>query len=194
MPTTRRFTLSALMTLPLIGQASRPTLAQDGLKLPLTLSCDDGDDVTLEREAGPYFRPNSPNKRDLYADAPGGERITVAGFVFDVRCRPVPDTLVEIWHADEHGDYDSTGFKLRGHQLTDAEGRWWFNTIVPALYLGRTRHFHFKVQRRNGRVLTTQLYFPDEPANTTDWLFHESLVLQMEQTESGPFGRFDFVI
>ena len=111
MPTTRRFTLSALMTLPLIGRASTPTLAQNGLKLPLTLSCDDGHDATLDREAGPYFRPNSPNKRDLYADAPGGERITVAGFVFDKHCRPVSDSLVEIWHADEHGDYDSTGFK-----------------------------------------------------------------------------------
>lgn len=194
MPTTRRFTLSALLTLPLIGRAGAPTLAQEGLKLPLTLSCDGGHDVTFEREAGPYFRPNSPNRHDLYPDAQGGERITLAGFVFDEHCRPLPDRLIEIWHADEYGDYDSTGFKLRGHQFTDAEGRWWFNTIVPALYRGRTRHFHFKVQRQNGRVLTTQLYFPGEPANAADWLFHETLVLKMEQTGGGHFGRFDFVV
>lgn len=74
--------------------------AQAAPELPMTLSCDDGHDLTLEREAGPFFRPNSPLERDLYSDAPGGERITVAGFVFDNRCRPLAGSLVEIWHAD----------------------------------------------------------------------------------------------
>ncbi|RWE90552.1 MAG: intradiol ring-cleavage dioxygenase [Mesorhizobium sp.] len=145
--------------------------AQAAPELPLTLSYDDGDDLTIEREAGPFFRPNSPLERDLYPGAPGGERITVAGFVFDNRCRPLAGSLVEIWHADENGAYDSIGFRLRGHQFTDVQGRWWFNTIVPALYPGRTRHFHFKVQRPGGRVLTTQLYFPGEPRNVGDQSF-----------------------
>ncbi|WP_348526614.1 intradiol ring-cleavage dioxygenase [Mesorhizobium sp.] len=171
MPSTRRSLLTAFLTLSLIDAARMRAFAQAAPELPLTLSYDDGDDLTIEREAGPFFRPNSPLERDLYPGAPGGERITVAGFVFDNRCRPLAGSLVEIWHADENGAYDSIGFRLRGHQFTDVQGRWWFNTIVPALYPGRTRHFHFKVQRPGGRVLTTQLYFPGEPRNVGDQSF-----------------------
>ncbi len=194
MPSTRRSLLTAFLTLPLIDAVRINALAQADGELPLTLSCEDGDDLTPKQEAGPFFRPNSPLNRDLYPDAAGGERITVAGFVFDDRCRPLAGSLVEIWHADDNGDYDSVGFRLRGHQYSDAQGRWWFNTIVPALYPGRTRHFHFKVQRPGGRVLTTQLYFPGESRNDRDRLFQEALLLNMKQTSDGRFGLFDFVI
>lgn len=194
MPSTRRSLLTAFLTLPLIDVARSRAFAQAAPELPLTPACDDEDELTPEREAGPFFRPNSPLERDLYPDAPNGERITVAGFVFDNRCRPLAGSLVEIWHADEKGDYDRVGFRLRGHQFTDAQGRWWFNTIVPALYPGRTRHFHLKVQRPSGRVLTTQLYFPGEPRNAGDRLFDEALLLEIKQSRDGKFGRFDFVI
>ncbi|CAO3428790.1 dioxygenase family protein [Azospirillum endophyticum] len=193
MPTSRRSLLIAFLTLPLIAARTR-AFAQAGPELPLTPECRDGDEFTLEREAGPFFKPNSPRNRELQADAIGGDRMTVAGFVLDKRCRPLAGSLVEIWHADENGHYDSVGFRLRGHQFTDAQGRWWFNTIVPARYPGRTRHFHFKVQRPGGRVLTTQLYFPGEPGNAGDGLFHETLLLDMKQTGDGRFGRFDFVV
>ncbi|NKN37320.1 intradiol ring-cleavage dioxygenase [Agrobacterium sp. a22-2] len=194
MPSTRRYLLTAFLSLPLLDAAKMRAFAQATPQLALTPSCDDGDELTLEREAGPFFKPNSPLNRDLHPDASDGERITVAGFVFDNRCRPLAGSLVEIWHADEHGDYDRDGLRLRGHQFADAQGRWWFNTIVPALYPGRTRHFHFKVQRSGGRLLTTQLYFPGEQKNVGDWLFHDSLLLEMEKTKDGLFGRFDFVI
>lgn len=194
MSSTRRSLLTAFLTLPLMDAARMDVFAQAAPELPLTIACDDGDELTIEREAGPFFRPNSPLERDLYPGSPGGERITVAGFVVDTRCRALPGSLVEIWHADENGDYDSVGFRLRGHQFADAQGRWWFNTIVPALYPGRTRHFHFKVQRPGGRVLTTQLYFPGEARNAGDRLFHETLLLDMKQTGDGRFGRFDFVV
>jgi protocatechuate 3,4-dioxygenase beta subunit len=191
---TRRSLLTAFLTLPLLKAARTRAFAQAAPELPLTPACDDGDEPTLEREAGPFFKPNSPLNRDLYPDSPGGERITVAGFVLDTRCRPHSGSLVEIWHADENGDYDSVGFRLRGHQFSDTQGRWWFNTIVPALYPGRTRHFHFKVQRPGGRILTTQLYFPAEPRNAGDRLFDEALLLEIKQAGDGRFGRFDFVI
>ncbi|WP_105383078.1 dioxygenase family protein [Neorhizobium alkalisoli] len=194
MPSTRRSLLTAFLSLPLIDAANVKAFAQAVPELPLTRACDDGDGLTLEREAGPFFKPNSPLNRDLYPGSPGGERITVAGYVFDNRCRPLPSSLVEIWHADKNGEYDREGFRLRGHQFTDAQGRWWFNTIVPALYPGRTRHFHFKVQRSGGSVLTTQLFFPNEPENADDRIFHESLLLTVNGTDDGRFGRFDFVI
>ncbi|MFB4375014.1 intradiol ring-cleavage dioxygenase [Agrobacterium sp. CR_3] len=194
MPSTRRSLLTAFLSLPLLDASRMMAFAQAAPELPLTPSCGAEEDLTLEREAGPFFGPNSPLERDLYADAPGGEKITVAGFVFDNRCRPLAGSLVEIWHADEKGDYDSVGFRLRGHQFTDGQGRWWFNTIIPALYPGRTRHFHFKVQRPGGRILTTQLYFPGESRNTGDRLFHEALLLDLKKADDGQFGQFDFVV
>ena len=194
MLSTRRTLLTGFLTLPIIA-AKRPTaFAQAAPELPLTPSCGDDEDPTLEREAGPFYRPMAPLARDLYPDAPNGERITVAGFVIDNHCRVLPGSLVEIWHADENSDYDRIGFRLRAHQFTDAQGRWWFNTILPALYPGRTRHLHFKIQRPGGRALTTQLYFPEEPRNAGDWLFHENLLLDMTHAGDGRFGRFDFVV
>ena len=45
--------------------------------------------------------------------APRGERIAIAGYVLDDRCRPTLRSLVEIWQADENGEYDRRGFRLR---------------------------------------------------------------------------------
>ncbi len=194
LPSRRRF-LSAVLAGPAL-----PTLlpglaaAQAPSALPPTPACHDGDASTLAQTEGPYFKPDTPLKRDLTADAPRGERITVAGYVLDRRCRPLPAALVELWHADERGAYDNQGYRLRGHQLTDEAGRWWFTTIVPGLYTGRTRHYHVKVQRPGGRVLTTQLYFPDEPRNACDDLYDPRLILDIRTSADGRFGRYDFVV
>jgi protocatechuate 3,4-dioxygenase beta subunit len=102
--------------------------------------------------------------------------------------------LVELWHADERGEYDSAGFRYRGHLFTDDDGRYRFRTIVPALYPGRTRHYHLKVQAPNRPVLTTQLYFPDEPANRRDGLFRRDLMMRIAQAPNGLAAQFDFVL
>jgi protocatechuate 3,4-dioxygenase beta subunit len=160
----------------------------------LTPACNDGDAPTIAQTEGPFFTPDTPLKQDLAADSPSGERITVAGYVVDGRCQPVPKALIEIWHADENGAYDNRGYKLRGHQFSDDAGRWWFTTIVPAAYPGRTRHYHFKVQKPGGRVLTTQLYFPGEPLNLRDRIFDDRLLMSVSEAADGKFGRFDFVL
>jgi protocatechuate 3,4-dioxygenase beta subunit len=134
---------------------------------------------TVRQTAGPFYMPDAPLKRDLASDVEGGPPLTLAGFVLDPRCQPIPGAMVEIWHADENGEYDNDGFRLRGHQLTDAEGRWGFTTIVTQHYAFRTAHYHFNVRRPDGGLLTTQLYFPNHPRNTSDRLFDPRLVLHM---------------
>ena len=89
-------------------------------------------------------------------------------------CRPVERALVDLWHADERGEYDTAGYRYRGHLFTDREGRYRFRTILPALYPGRTRHYHVKVQVPERPVLTTELYFPDEPIAR-----HSALILRL---------------
>ena len=187
MPTRRHF-LSTLVAAPnsaptsrAIGCAAQPTRTDAGRV--------DEHDLTPDQTEGPYFSPNSPEKQDFAADAPGGQRITLAGYVLTTDCQPAANFLVELWHADETGNYDNSGYKLRGHQFTDVEGRWWFDTIVPGLYPGRTRHFHIKVQRLGADVLTTQLYFPGEPDNARDCIFNEALLLGVS-----PTGRANLVV
>lgn len=196
MKPTRRSVLAAFLAVPSIKAASIFEANALGAQsdLVLTPACQDADELTLSQTEGPYYKPSSPLKQDLAADAPGAQRITLAGFVLETNCTPVNKALVELWHADEHGSYDRDGYRLRGHQFTDARGRWWFSTIIPSLYPGRTRHYHVKVQKPGGDVLTTQLYFPGEPMNQRDRIFDEHLLLRMSDTTDGKFARFDFVV
>jgi protocatechuate 3,4-dioxygenase beta subunit len=73
-------------------------------------------------------------------------------------------------------------------------GRRRFRTILPALYPGRTRHYHIKVQAPERPVLTTQLYSPDEPANRRDGLFRRDLAMRITEAPDGLAARFDFVL
>ena len=102
-----------------------------------------------------------------------GQPIELVGFVLSRACKPHAGALLDFWQADDKGRYDNSGFRLRGHQFADAEGRYRLRSIVPGAYAGRTRHIHVKVQPRGGRVLTTQLYFPGESQNRSDGLFRK---------------------
>lgn len=158
-----------------------------------TPACDDGDEPTPEQTAGPFYLPSSPSRSVLRESGMIGKPIILAGYVLTGSCQPVPNALVDLWHADDAGRYDVEGYRLRGHQFTDARGRYLFETILPGLYPGRTRHFHVRYQAPNRPVLTTQLYFPGEPQNSHDRLFRPDLLVQVID---GPHStaRFDAVL
>jgi protocatechuate 3,4-dioxygenase beta subunit len=50
------------------------------------------------------------------------------------------------------------------------------------------------VQAPNRPILTTQLYFPNEPANRRDGIYRPELELDVQDTADGKVGRFDFVL
>jgi len=158
-----------------------------------TPSCGEGAGPTAPQTEGPYFKPESPLRASLVEPGTKGTPMTLAGRVLLTDCTPVARALVDFWHADDDGEYDLSGYRLRGHQLTDAEGRYTLETIVPGVYPGRTRHFHVKVQAPGGRVLTTQLYFPGEPANRRDRIFDPALVVALDGGDRRR-ARFDFVL
>nr|HMN30858.1 hypothetical protein [Caldilineaceae bacterium] len=92
------------------------------------------------------------------------------------------------------GRYDNEGYRLRGHFFADEEGRYQLETIRPAVYPGRTRHFHVKVQAPNQPVLTTQLYFPGEPENESDAIFRPECLMDVQQDDQILSGFFNFVL
>ena len=188
-------------------QILRSTLASSGLGLAIgypaltfaesaapTPQCHDGDEATIRQTEGPYFKRSSPQRADLLEADAKGPLVEINGQVLTRSCRPVERALVDLWHADERGEYDNASFRYRGHLFTDGEGRYRFRTILPALYPGRTRHYHIKVQAPERPVLTTQLYFPDEPANRHDGLFRRDLEMRITEAMDGLAARFDFVL
>ena len=163
-------------------------------RLSPTPECRDNDEATPSQTEGPFFKTSSPERIELIEAGMAGQPIELVGFILTRKCKPIAGALLDFWQADDKGRYDNSGFLLRGHQFSDAEGRYRLKTIVPGNYPGRTRHIHVKVQPKGGRVLTTQLYFPGEAKNRSDGLFRTELLMRTAKNEGWLAGRFDFVV
>jgi hydroxyquinol 1,2-dioxygenase len=160
--------------------------------------------TTESTVTGPFHVVASP-PRKLGADIsrPGsGEPCLVTGQVTGPQGQPVPGALVDVWQADAEGFYDvqrtdtTPETNLRGLFTTDADGRFWFRTIVPRYYpipvdgpVGRLlealarhpyrpAHIHFLVTADGYQDVTTHLFVADSPYLDSDAVFgvKESLV------------------
>jgi protocatechuate 3,4-dioxygenase beta subunit len=149
---------------------------------------------TPEETSGPFFRPDSPLKKNLREPGLGGSPIKLLGFVLDPKGNSAPGVLLDFWHADDQGKYDLKGYRCRGHQFSDADGGYALETILPGLYPGRTRHYHVRLQAAHGPILSTQLYFPNESRNETDSLFRPDLLIKLRKGAAGSVAIFNFVV
>jgi protocatechuate 3,4-dioxygenase beta subunit len=182
-------TATAAPTSPPTTQPAAPTLQ------PTPATPVDADDTpTPAQTEGPYYTPNTPERNSLLEPGITGTRLVVSGKVLDTDGNPLPRALLDFWHANDAGQYDNVGYKLRGHQFTNGTGEYQLETIMPAVYTGRTRHIHVKVQPANQAVLTTQLYFPNEPANARDSIFNPELLMDVRDATDGKAATFNFVI
>src|SRR5262245_44122081 len=87
-----------------------------------------------------------------------GEITHLSGKILDARGNPVRNALIEIWQVDASGSYiHSQGvnhntnkrdknFQGYGRFLTGTSGEYYFRTIKPVVYPGRTPHIHVKVK------------------------------------------------
>lgn len=117
--------LPAPLVLAVCGRREPSATAQDrpaAKTMPPTPACGDEDDVTPRQTEGPFYTPDSPERTSLLEPGIEGTRVVVSGRVLTTDCRPVAGALVDFWHADDAGRYDNAGYKLRGHQFTDARG------------------------------------------------------------------------
>ena len=108
-----------------------------------------------------------------------GEITHLSGRVLDIKGNPIRNAFVEIWQVDNNAvylhtaddrirDQRDTNFQGYGRFLTNAKGEYYFRTIKPVAYPGRTPHIHFAVSIHGQRVLTTQLFVKGEPQNQRD--------------------------
>ena len=150
--------------------------------------------VTPELTEGPYFSANSPERISLFEEGMAGTKLVITGYAYSTDCQPVANALLDYWQADSNGVYDNSGYTLRGHQFTDANGRYELTTVVPGIYPGRTEHIHLKLQAPNGRLITSQLFFPESTQNETDGIFDQGLLLAIQKSNEGLLGQFNFVV
>lgn len=134
--------------------------------------------ITPAQTEGPYYKANTPERTSLIEAGMDGTIIIVTGYVLTRDCKPIANAWLDFWQADAQGQYDNAGYRMRGHQFTDADGRYVLETVLPGLYPGRTRHIHVKVRAPDGSTLTTQLYFPeDAERNRRDGIYRPGLLV-----------------
>jgi hypothetical protein len=174
-----------------------PTSPSASQPVPVTgpdIPCTSPATVTVSETEGPYFKAGSPEKSNLTTSNMTGTHLVLSGYVLTTDCKPVVKALLDFWQADASGQYDNSGYTLRGHQFTDSTGHYQLTSIIPGLYPGRTEHIHVKVQSTDGPVLTTQLFFPDVAQNQSDGIFDPSLLLRLQVGQDGDTASFNFII
>lgn len=142
--------------------------------------------ITPRSTEGPYYPDHLPLDQDNDLVRCEGQEAaamgTVASFggrVLNADGKAIQGATVELWQADNNGCYiHSKGvqrgkerdplFQGFGKMETNQKGEYRFRTILPALYAGRTRHFHVAVVKGGKRLLTTQLFLAGEPQNERD--------------------------
>ena len=125
--------------------------------------------LTTSDIIGPFYRFGAPFQTKLAGPNEPGERLIISGKVYGSDCRSyLPNTLIEVWQANNAGQYDTDkpgnftermDFHLRGMMLTDQQGNYEFETIMPGRYpippnlpglekyagVMRPAHIHFRV-------------------------------------------------
>jgi|TARA_B110000879_G_scaffold93356_1_gene127783 protocatechuate 3,4-dioxygenase beta subunit len=186
--------------------------------LPLTVLSKEGsideaqacNETTVDRYGqGPFYKVNPPaiSNKVLARNAEAGTRIVISGRVLDLDCNPIPDTLVDIWHADDSGAYDNVGFNLRGTTKSNAQGFYEFETIKPGKYLNgaayRPSHIHFRITPPGKPTVITQLYFQgdtdipfDTAASITSGIYDAThRIIQLVDRGDGVFdGTWDIAV
>jgi protocatechuate 3,4-dioxygenase beta subunit len=155
--------------------------------------------LTSGQTEGPFYTPKTPRRRDI-RDPLVGEALVLVGRVLDTQCQPIAGAVLDFWQTDHLGRYDNEGYRYRGHQYTDALGRFELVTVRPHAYTAmsifRTPHIHVKVQGASTRLLTTQLYLPDAAeTNARDGIYDPALAIEyVERAGDQERGTFDFVL
>ena len=146
---------------------------------------------TARMAEGPFY----PDKMPLDTDndllvlndsiTPAVGSVThLTGKVLNSKGDPIRNAYVEIWQVDNNGVYIHSNsirsekrdknFQGYGRFLTNVGGSYYFRTIRPASYPGRTSHIHIAVSLNGRRVLTTQILDKaNKEANERDGLFKQ---------------------
>lgn len=211
-----------------------------GLERFLDLRADEADEKagltggTPRAIEGPLYVAGAPEsigfaRLDDGSEVDKAETLFMQGTVFGANGKPLPNAKVEVWHANTLGGYSffdksQPAFNLRRTIMTDENGRYSFQSIMPNGYgcppdgstqallnlLGRhgqrPAHVHFFVTADGHRKLTTQINIDGDKYLWDDFAFasREGLVPPLVRISdpaelkakgvNKPFASIDFDI
>jgi protocatechuate 3,4-dioxygenase beta subunit len=161
-------------------------------------------EATTEDILGPFFSEGAPQTNTIVPIDYEGEKLFLNGRLSNTSCEDgLANVVLDFWQADENGAYDNDGFKFRGKVLTDSEGNYNLETIIPGKYLNgsnyRPAHIHLKVQAEGYEELVTQIYFEGDVSIQSDhWASDETAINRIIPLNSGIagdwFGTFDIIL
>jgi len=171
----------------------------------------DCDKTTLDYYGeGPFYTQNPPeiSNDKLAKDTETGTKIIISGRVKNLDCTEyIPNTIIDIWHANDAGSYDNSGYNLRGKTKSNAQGFYTFESIKPGKYLNgsqyRPSHIHFKITPPGYPELTTQLYFEgdtdianDAAASISTGQYDAShRIIKLTKNSNGDYeGTWDIIV
>ncbi len=159
---------------------------------------------------GPFYvgeHKPLPHGSDI-SEGVEGEPLFVSARVTDLAGKPVEGARVDVWHADDAGFYDSQkpGYEVEGPSLrarfaTDADGRFFFRSILPCSYpipsdgpVGqliaatsrhpmRPAHIHFLVEAPGLDALITHVFIEGDKYLDSDVVFgvKDELISKVER-------------
>jgi catechol 1,2-dioxygenase len=158
---------------------------------------DGGLTETSQSMLGPFWRLGSPrveNGGSIVRSETPGDPLFVNGRVVDREGRPIEGAEVDVWQASPVGLYENQDpaqaeMNLRGKLTTDADGRFWFRSVMTAGYpiptngvVGRLlraqdrhpmrpAHLHALIFKPGFKVLISQVYDPNDPHIASDVQF-----------------------
>jgi catechol 1,2-dioxygenase len=167
-------------------------------------------EATESTVLGPFHVVRSPVRElgDTIDLVGTGEPLLVRGRVLDAAGAPVPGARLDVWQANDQGFYDVQQPEVqprtngRGLFTADADGAYWFRTVVPCHYpiptdgpAGdlltatnrhpyRPAHIHFIVTAPEYRTLTTHLFVAGSEYIESDAVFAVKRSLIVECTLS----------
>ena len=178
--------------------------------------------LTPPQTEGPFYPDRLPldTDNDLLIINDGitpavGEITHLSGRVLDAAGNPLRSALVEIWQVDGRGVYLHTAdrhaqrdanFQGFGRFMTGSSGEYYFRTVKPVPYPGRTPHIHFKIKRPGEYDFTTQCYVKGHPQNERDGIYRgirdprarESVTIDFAPIPDSQLGelaaRFDIIL
>ena len=179
--------------------------------------------LTPRQAEGPFYPDRLPldTDNDLLIINDGitpavGEVTHLSGRLLDAKGDPIRNAVVEIWQVDGRGVYLHKGsngtdkrdanFQGFGRFLTGSSGEYYFRTVKPVAYPGRTPHIHFAVKMKGREQWTTQCYVKGEAGNEKDGLLRgikdakarESVIVDfaaIKESKAGELAaKFDIVI
>ena len=153
--------------------------------------------ATVAQTEGPYYKVGAPERATLVDGQTSADLLLLTGQVMTTACEPMVGAVVDVWQADENGEYDNIGYRMRGRVTTDAEGRYVLETVIPGEYPGRTPHIHVKVVSPDGsELLTTQIYLTGVSEQIADSIFLADLLARdlPSDSEGRRVVAFDIVV